>query len=110
VNFWGSDVTVGELSLAIFAPVWFLGILVGSLAVYRVLMVWVYERTESLLVAMLMHVSLAASTFVLTPPLGGAPYCIMGFAYAVALWVIVAAVSLARGGYLSRRSLGKRVA
>ena len=41
---------------------------------YRVLMVWVYERTGSLLVAMLMHVSLATFMFILTPPLGGRPY------------------------------------
>ena len=103
VNFWASGVTAGELSLAVFAPVWFLGILVGSLVAYRVLMVWVYERTGSLLVAMLMHVSLAAFTFILTPPLGGAPYWIIGFACAAALWVIVAAVFVAQGRHLSRQ-------
>jgi membrane protease YdiL (CAAX protease family) len=37
-------------------------------------MVWVYERAGSLLVAMLMHVSLATFTFILTPALGGTPY------------------------------------
>ena len=31
-------------------------------------MVWVYDRTESLLVAMLMHVSLAAFKFIVFPP------------------------------------------
>jgi uncharacterized protein len=110
VNFWGSGVISGELSLAIFLPVWILSILVGSLTAYRVLMVWVYERTGSLLLAMLMHVSLAASTFVLTPPVGGSPYWIMGFAYAAALWIIVAAVAMANGGHLARRPLEKRVA
>lgn len=111
INFWGSGVTAGELSLAIFAPVWLLGILVGSLAAYRVLMVWVYEHTGgSMLVAMLMHVSLASCTFILTPPLGGAPYWIIGFAYAAALWVIVGAVALAQGGHLSPQPLWKRVA
>ena len=73
INFWASGVIAGELSLAVFAPVWLLGILVGSLVAFRVLMVWVYERTGSMLVAMLKHVSLATFTFVLTPPLGGAP-------------------------------------
>ena len=40
---------------------------------YRVLMVWVYDRTGgSLLVAMLMHTSLTASTlFILMPPVRG---------------------------------------
>jgi membrane protease YdiL (CAAX protease family) len=111
INFWASGVTAGELSPAIFAPFWLLGILVGSLAAYRVLMVWVYERTNgSLLVAMLMHVSLAAFTFILTPPLGGAPYWIIGFAYAAALWVIVGAVAMAQGGHLSRVPSRRRVA
>jgi uncharacterized protein len=34
---------------------------------YRVLMVWVYDRTQSLLVAMLMHVPIVVSQFVLNP-------------------------------------------
>jgi uncharacterized protein len=109
INFWGSGVTAGELSLAIFLPSWLLGILVGSLTAYRVLMVWVYERTGSLLVAILMHVSLAAFTFILTPPLGGVPYWVIGFAYAAALWVIVAVVAVAQGGHLSRQPLPRRV-
>ena len=109
VNFWGSGVTSGELSLAIFLPVWLLGTIVGSLTAYRVLMVWVYERTGSLLVAMLMHVSLATFTFILTPPLGGAPYWVIGFAYAAALWVVVAAVAVAQGGHLSRQPPPRRV-
>jgi hypothetical protein len=71
-------------------------------------MVWVYERTGSLLVAMLMHVSLATFTFILTPPLGGAPYWVIGFAYAAALWVVVAAVAVAQGGHLSRQPLRRR--
>ena len=37
------------------------------LPAYRVLMVWVYDRTGSVLVAMLMHVSLTASTLILQP-------------------------------------------
>jgi uncharacterized protein len=109
INFWGSGVTAGELSLAIFLPSWLLGILVGSLTAYRVLMVWVYERTGSLLVAILMHVSLAAFTFILTPPLGGVPYWVIGFAYAAALWVIVAVVAVAQGGHLSRQPPPRRV-
>ena len=109
INFWASGVTAGELSLAVFLPVWLLGILLGSLVAFRVLMVWVYERTGSMLVAMLMHVSLATFTFILTPPLGGAPYWIIGFACAAALWAIVAAVALAQGGHLSRRPLRRRV-
>jgi len=110
INYWASGVTAGELSLSVFASAWLSSILVGSLVAYRVLMVWAYECTGSLLEAILMHVSLAASTFVLTPPLGGVPYCIVGFAYAAALWVIVAAIALAQGGHLSRGAARRRAA
>lgn len=103
VNFWASEVTSGAISLAIFLPPWLFGILVRQLTAYRVLMVWVYERTGSLLVAILMHVSLAAFNFILTPPVGGVVDLIIGFAYAAATWAMVAAVTVANRGQLSRQ-------
>ena len=76
-------------------------------------MVWVYERTNgSLLLAMLMHASLTAFTFILCPSgsiRGG--LVTYGFAYAAALWVVVGAVAVAQGGHLSRQPpLQRRVA
>jgi membrane protease YdiL (CAAX protease family) len=111
-NFWASGVTSGELSLAIFVPTWLLGIFVGQLTAFRVLMVWVYERTGgSLLVAMIMHVSLAASTVILMPPVPGVASVILGFAPAAAMWVVVGAVAMANGGHISRQPpLRRRVA
>ena len=53
----------GALSLALSCPCSSSPVLPA----YRVLMVWVYDRTESLLVAMLMHASLTASTLILQP-------------------------------------------
>ena len=44
VSFWGSGTSSGALSLAIFLPA--IIFYVGSLPAYRVLMVWVYDRTE----------------------------------------------------------------
>ena len=44
-----------------------IGVFVGYLTAFRVLMVWLYDRTESLFVAMLMHVSLTASLLILNP-------------------------------------------
>ena len=59
VNYWASGVTSGEVSLAIWAPLWLVATLVGQLTAFRVLIVWIYERTDgSLPVAMLMHASL----------------------------------------------------
>jgi hypothetical protein len=111
INYWASSVTSGELSLAIWLSTWLLGTLVGSLTAYRVLMVWVYDRTESLFLAMLMHASFAAFTFILIPPLAVEINWIIGFANAAALWVVVGAVALAQGGHLSRPPpLQRRVA
>jgi uncharacterized protein len=110
MNFWASGVTSGELSLAIFVPTWLSGILVGQLTAFRVLMVWVYDRTESLLVAMLMHVSLAASTIILMPPVPGVASVNLSFVPAAAMWVVVAAVAMANGWHLTRQPLRRRVA
>jgi hypothetical protein len=66
-------------------------------------MVWVYDRTESLLIAMLMHASLIPSIFyVLTPSATGWAFVTYHLMLAAALWVVVAAVAVANGGHLSR--------
>jgi len=109
MNFWASGATSGELSLAIFVPTWLLGILVGQLPAFRVLMVWVYDRTGSLLGAMVMHVSLAASTFILIPPVPGVASVVLSFVPAAAMWAVVGVVAVANGGHLSRQPLRRRV-
>jgi uncharacterized protein len=101
-TFWGSGTASGALSLAIFVP----GVLfaVGILPAYRVLMVWVYDRTNgSLLVAMLMHASLTASMLILGPLATGAALATYILVLAAALWVVVGAVAVAQGGHLSRQ-------
>lgn len=101
----------GTLSLSVFLPLILFNLLVGSVLPFRVLMVWVYDRTGSLLVAMLMHVSLTASIRILTPVGNeGVPLFIYDFVLAAALWVVVAAVALAKGGQISRQPLRKRMA
>ncbi|HZW03187.1 MAG TPA: CPBP family intramembrane glutamic endopeptidase, partial [Anaerolineaceae bacterium] len=67
------------------------------LPAYRVLMVWVHDRTESLLVTMLMHVSLSATTIILPPPaVSDVKAFISIFVSAVTWWLIVAVVVAAR--------------
>ena len=103
-NVAAAETVRGTLSLAVFLPLIFFNVLVGSLLPFRVLMVWVYDRTESLLVAMLMHVSLTASIRILTPVGNmGAPLFIYDFVLAAVLWVVVAAVAVANRGHLSRQ-------
>ncbi len=64
---WGIGDRAGTLPQPIF-------VLLDSLSIlpaYRVFMVWVYDRTESLLLAILMHVALTACTLTLLPVTAG---------------------------------------
>lgn len=103
VYFWGSGDSSGAFSLAIFLPEFLF--LVTVLPVYRVLMVWVYDHTESLLVAMLMHtIHTAATTSILVPLATGVSRVIYYLVFAAALWVFVAVVQ--RQQTLSRQARG----
>ena len=92
--------------LVLFMP----AILFSFLPPYRVLMVWVYERTNgSLLVAMLMHASLVAFWIISTPVgIAGMPLMTWYLVWAAVLWVVVAVVAVANGGRLSRQPLSRR--
>jgi uncharacterized protein len=80
-------------------PTLYLAVLLFSfLLPYRILMIWVYDRTKSLLVVMLMHAPLAAGQLILMPPaISGERMVTFDLAFAAALWVIVAAVYVAIG-------------
>jgi membrane protease YdiL (CAAX protease family) len=81
------------------------------LPAYRVLMVWVYDRTGSLLVAVLMHASLIANQLIASPAVTGeATTLVWILGWAAALWVVVAMVTVATRGQLLRQPLQKRMA
>lgn len=81
------------------------------LVVFRVLMVWVYDHTGSLLVAMLMHFSLTASARILGPAATeGWPLMTFDLVWTVAAWAIVAAIVVASHGHFSRQPPGLRTA
>ena len=105
-DIWASVATAGGLPPILFAVLVGLVLLVGQLPAYRVLMVWVYERTGSLLLAILMHASFAACTFILGPLAGpgamsGAYLLAYVVASAAATWVVVGVVAVAQGGHLT---------
>jgi uncharacterized protein len=105
VIYWSSSPS-GALPLAIL-----LAQLLAWMPAYRVLMVWVYDRTGSLLVAMLMHASLSSGMFILTSTaISGVPLLTWLLALAAVLWVIVAVVAMANRGHLSRQRLRAQVA
>src|SRR5215208_1216005 len=114
-DIWASVAISGGLPPALFAVVWGLTFLAGQLPAYRVLMVWVYKRTNgSLLLAMLMHASYAASTFIINPLAGpgamsGASLLVYSLVSAAATWVVVAMLAVATRGNLSRQPLRGQV-
>jgi predicted secreted protein len=96
VNGWSSGSASGEPALVSFLVDAFL-----FLVAFRVLMVWVYDRTNgSLLLAMLMHASLVFTVNVINPfgPLKMAGVSLLTFdlIWAVALCVVIAAVAVAQ--------------
>lgn len=100
VTFWMAGDASGALNRAVYLPSVVAS--VGELPAYRVLMVWVYDRTESLLLAILMHASLIFSTlFVLNSVTAGAPAVAWHLVLAVVLWIVVAAVAAANHGRLA---------
>ena len=110
---WDSGTSPGAFSLDLSDPLlpaflW----AVAVLPVYRVLMVWLYDRTESLLLATLMNVSLLVGLHNLVPggSLAGVDLMSWYLVSAAALWVVVGAVALANGGHLTRQPPRRRAA
>ena len=63
---------------------------------YRLLMVWVYDRTQSVLMAMLMHLMIGVCAFVLaSSAMVGVPDLIFNLVVGATVWVVVAAVAAA---------------
>jgi membrane protease YdiL (CAAX protease family) len=105
-NVWSSRAASGELAMSVFLASTALGVFIGYLTAFRVLMVWVYEHTESVLVAMLMHASFTASLLILNPVgISGTHLVAYSFALAAAVWVVVAAVVLTNRRQLSTQPL-----
>lgn len=87
--FWENDTFAAAVPLALL-----LVRLFSWLPPYRVLIVWVHDHTDSLLVVVLMHMSLVATQFLLAPvALVGVNLLIWLLAWAAVLWVFAAVVT-----------------
>jgi hypothetical protein len=100
---WVGSTSAGDVPSVLFMAQYLLTA-TAALAAYRVLMVWVYAATESLLLAVIMHASYIFSTLiVLAPPTIGLPFLIYSWTFALVLWAVVAVVVL---GHRAQMGLG----
>jgi membrane protease YdiL (CAAX protease family) len=98
---WASRGLAGEASLTGFIG-GFLAFYFVALPAYRVLMVWLYDHTASLSLAMLMHAVFSASTIILQP-VSAHGQVTWNLLLGAALWAIVAVVARLKRGELSFR-------
>ena len=64
-----------------------------ALTAFRVIAVWIYNQSKSLLLAQLTHASFTGSQIILTPPTLNGPGNVVWYAaFAIALWVIVGVI------------------
>lgn len=103
--FWKSDTFSATIPLVLL-----LGQLFSWLPPYRILMVWVYDRTESLLVSVLMHASLMASLSIFVPAeLSGKDLLTWIFSWAVVLWITVAIFAGSKSRFLASQRNKKQL-
>lgn len=102
---WPATVLAQGVSVGTYIVLSGISMLIGQLPAFRVLMVWLYDRTQSLLLIVLMHASLVFSTFVLGPiAINGIAILIYGFAIGVGMWLVVGIVNIwARGALIKAR-------
>jgi membrane protease YdiL (CAAX protease family) len=91
VVIWGIGDRAGTVPLSVFLIVDGL----AGLPAFRVLMVFVYDRTDSLLLGILMHVSITAATLLLTPRTTGWHLLLHGVLFAAAVWGVAGAAAIA---------------
>ena len=103
--FWKSDTFSAAFPLILL-----LGQLFSWLPPYRLLMVWVYDRTESLFVSVLMHASLMAGLSALVPAeLSGTNLLTWIFSWAAVLWIVAGVVTMLAGKRFSRQTVQKQI-
>jgi uncharacterized protein len=72
---------------------------------YRVLMVWAYDHTKSLLLSILMHVPIVVGQFVLWPSDATSAQIVFGtLVFTATLWALVVLVFAISSGSLTPRS------
>ncbi len=102
---WHFPLFLGSMhSSGSFPPALYLFVLLFSfLPAYRVLMLWVYDRTDSLLLIILMHAPLTASQLILIPAnISGMQLVTFDLALAACLWIIVGVIFIIKSKKLEK--------
>ena len=104
---WHFPLFSGSARVSGLSPSFFLAVLLFSwLPAFRVLMVWVYDRTGSLLLVMLMHAPLAAGSLILLPAaISPVHTVVFDLVFGAVLWLAAGAVLAgpARPGSMTAR-------
>jgi len=110
-NLWAAQAAAGDLPVSMHLTGIAVGIFVGYLTAFRVLMAWVYEQTGSILMGMLMHVSFTSSLLILNPlGISGTNLATFSFVLAGAIWLVVLAIVIPHTRILTRPALRRRTA
>jgi membrane protease YdiL (CAAX protease family) len=97
-----SRVYAGSLPFWVYVVARVASLLLGALPAYRVLMTWTYEQSRSLVIAVLMHASLTASTLAFEPVgISGPALVVSDLVFGGAWWIVVGVIT-ANGGSLTR--------
>lgn len=102
-DYWGNIGALGAWWLPHFILFW-----VVPLPAYRMIMVWVYEHTESLLLAQIMHAGYTGSLLILSPSTTHEDSLLWKAIFATTLWVIVGAIAVTHRESLMRCRLQTR--
>jgi hypothetical protein len=91
IAFWASNYMRGSDSWTMFVA-GFLAFYLLALPAFRILLVYVYDRTNSLLIIMLMHAFLSAAMLIFQPSTTGEISFVWNLVLGIILWIIVAIV------------------
>lgn len=88
INYLGASAPHGRYWLPFFLAFTF------AMMAMRALIVWLYERTHSIFLAQVMHISSTGTLVIFSPPLGSLQESLWYWVYGGALWLVVVSVFL----------------
>jgi len=100
--FWGCGDATGKFDNQLFLPGFFFHY--AGLIPFRIILVWLYDRTKSILLPWIMHATLTAGTFfIFNISNTGHPLFIYYLILAIALWIVVIVVAISNGKELFQK-------